>query len=127
MVTPAQTAPTYAKIGFPITFVWNYTSLLATPSAVDIIASATDGVWTIGSNMSVHETSLVWNTSEVATPLPMESYTFMIYDAQAGVTAVPKPGHLSPYIGYQFAMYLPQESSGVPGMFAEQMEKRTRC
>jgi hypothetical protein len=98
MVTPAQTAPTYAKIGASVTFVWNYTSILVQPSAVDVVASNTDGVWTIASNMSGNE----------ATPLPMESYTLVIYDSQAGATAVPKPGHLSPYIGYQFAMYKPQ-------------------
>ena len=109
MITPAQTAPTYAKIGAAVTFVWNYTSVLVPPPAVDVIASNSDGVWTIASNMSVKETSVVWNTSNEATPLPMESYTFVIYDSEAGVTAVPSPGHLSPYIGYQFAMYKPQE------------------
>jgi hypothetical protein len=109
MVTPAQTAPTYAKIGASVTFVWNYTSILVQPSAVDVVASNTDGVWTIASNMSVKETSVVWDTGSEPTPLPMESYTLVIYDSQAGATAVPKPGHLSPYIGYQFAMYKPQQ------------------
>ena len=115
MITPAQTVPTYAKIGSEITFVWNYTSLLVKPTAVDIIASNTDGVWTVTSNFSAQETSVVWNTSNEATPLPMESYTFVIYDAAQGVTAVPTPGHLSPYLGYPFAMYSPQPAVPMPG------------
>ena len=113
MITPAMTSSTYIKIGDEVTFVWNYTNLIVTPSKIDVVASNTDGAWTIASNITCKETgSVVWNTSDEATPLPMESYTFIVYDSEEGPTAVPKAGHLSPYQNYPFAMYSPRNPEG---------------
>lgn len=70
------------------------------------------------SNMTVKETgSVTWNTSDEATPLPMEKYTLVVYDAEEGVTAAPKAGYLSPYQGYQFAMYSPRQATDESSMF----------
>lgn len=118
MISPGAASQTYIKIGDVVTFVWNYTSVLVTPSRVDVVATNTDGAWTITSNMTVKETgSVTWNTSDQATPLPMEKYTFVVYDSEEGATAAPKAGYLSPYQNYPFAMYSPRPAASGSGTF----------
>lgn len=121
MLTPAATTTTYYKIGEDVTFVWNYTSLLVTPTAIDVIATNAAGTWTLTSNASVKETgSLIWHTEDDATtnngqnPLLTDSYTLVVFDAKAGVTAVPSPGYLSPYQNFVFGMYSPAARSDIP-------------
>ena len=119
MLTPAATSSTYFKIGQDITLVWNYTSLQVTPSAIDVLATNTAGTWTLTNNASVKETgSVVWKTKNDeggANPLLTDTYTLVVFDAQAGITANPESGHLSPYLTYQFGMYLPQPYTPLAG------------
>ena len=126
MLTPARTSTTYYKIGEDVTLVWNYTSLQVTPSAINVVASNTAGIWTLTSNASVQETgSVVWRTQEDeggSNPLLTDTYTLVVYDAKAGITGAPKPGHLSSFLNFQFGMYLPQPYTPLSGKW-----KKMRC
>lgn len=116
MITPAATAVVteYYKIGDNVEFAWNYTSLLATPSAVDVLVScsANQATYTIQSNTTFKPTGrVIWNTSAEeggSAPLLTESYTLVIHDVEADVTEPPKPGHLAVYNQFHFGMYLKQ-------------------
>ncbi|MCJ1419263.1 hypothetical protein MMC32_005617 [Xylographa parallela] len=118
MLTPAAIAPaSYYKIGDQITFGWNYTSLIVTPTAIDILAtcSACASAYTLANNASVKETgSVVWDTSGYATgtnPLLTESYTLIIHDAAQATTAAAQAGYLGTYDSFMFGMYAPQPYS----------------
>lgn len=54
------------KIGDPVTFVWNYTSLQVTPTALNIEAFCTLGArrFEIASNVSADTTEVVWDTGK---------------------------------------------------------------
>jgi hypothetical protein len=118
MITPAATAQSqFYKVGDFITLAWNYTSLSATPTAINVIASCTKNnhAYTLASNMSAGETgSVVWDTKDYQalsgdnTPLLTEKYTLIIYDAQAGISATPKAGYLGVGNSFVFGMYTPQ-------------------
>ncbi|KAL1955502.1 hypothetical protein VTO42DRAFT_8528 [Malbranchea cinnamomea] len=112
MITPGPFDPTtYIKIGDYATFVWNYTSLIVTPSAVDVIASCSrnDHTYTISANMSVEQTgSVVWDTSEYMTgdaPLLTEMYTLIVHDSELEPSDLAKPGHLGSDTRETFGMY----------------------
>ncbi|PGH16678.1 hypothetical protein AJ79_01550 [Helicocarpus griseus UAMH5409] len=116
MVKPAITdGPTYIKIGTEATFKWNYTSLIATPSAVDAVAfcSRNSHTYTITSNMTVEKTAEVkWDTAQYKSqdvPLLTEEYTLMVYDNTKEPSDVPEPGHLGSFNQYRFGMYHPQD------------------
>ncbi|CDM26847.1 hypothetical protein DTO013E5_6960 [Penicillium roqueforti] len=116
MITPASSSTTYYKIGQDVTFVWNYTSLSVTPSAVNVVASCSlnSMTYTLSSNMSVKQTgSLVWDTgkyqSSATIPLLTASYTLIIYDASKKISDTASAGYLSSQNGgYIFGMYTPQ-------------------
>lgn len=123
MLTPAAiAAPSYYKIGDKVTFGWNYTSLLVTPSAVDILVScsANSALYTLLANASVGSTgSVTWDTSAQETgqnPLLTETYTLVIHDSQAAITAQPQAGYLATYNQFTFGMYLRQAYQPLPGM-----------
>jgi hypothetical protein len=124
MVTPADMVaqPTYIKIGDNATFVWNYTSLVVTPTAIDVVAyrRARDLYYTITGNQSVEETgSVIWNTAEYEQneqPLEEDIYTFMVYDSAAGPTAMPGSGRLGWSPHHTFGMYKPKEYTPLAGM-----------
>ncbi|XXG96577.1 hypothetical protein Hte_002864 [Hypoxylon texense] len=116
MITPATTAgTTLYRIGdpTPITWVWNYTSLQGTPTAIDVLVacSTATATWTLTQNMTFEPTAtFTWDTqkyaeSAVASPLLVAQYTLMIYDADSSVSATAEPGYLAPYDGFQFGMY----------------------
>ena len=67
MITPAVVSGShYYRIGNNVTFVWNYTSLSVTPSAIDILASCSENnqYYTIALNQSVNATgSATWDTN----------------------------------------------------------------
>lgn len=116
MLTPAPIAgQQYYKIGDWVTFAWNYTSLIVTPSAVDVLATCTknQATYTIAVNQTVHETNKVlWNTEKDKNgdnPLLTDMYTLLIYDAESSVSAVAQPGHLAANSQHRFGMYLPQK------------------
>lgn len=115
MITPAPIAPAeYYKIGDNVEFVWNYTSLLATPRAIDVLVTCNGNkqTYTISNNATFEPTGrVVWDTSADETgpaPLLTESYTLVIQDADEDPTAVAKPGHLGSYNQFRFGMYLKQ-------------------
>jgi hypothetical protein len=120
MITPAPLSTTYYKIGDPVTFVWNYTSLLAPPPAIDVIVSCSTATYTLSANMSVQETgSIVWDTSEPsgAVKLGLGHYTLAVFDASQPMTAIPGAGHLGAYNPFQFAMYTPGVYQNLSGKY----------
>lgn len=105
----------YYKIGDYVTFAWNYTSLLATPTAVNIMATCTvnQQLYTIAMNQTVSETAVTWDTGSyqataVQDPLLTETYTLIIYDAASSISATAQAGYLAVYDSYTFGMYTPQ-------------------
>ena len=113
LITPAPIDGTqFYKVGEYLTFKWTYTSLIVSPSAVDILASCAvnQQTYTISTNVSLEETQAVtWDTggyqASATNPLPVASYTLVIYDAASNVSAVPSAGHLGAYAQYIFGMY----------------------
>lgn len=118
MITPnAMLGPQYYKVGDWVTFAWNYTSVSVMPTAIDILASCSvnQATYTISVNHSVKATdTILWDTGAYASQHPngpnfvSEMYTLLVYDSKSSVSAVPKPGYLSPFTQYRFGMYLPQ-------------------
>lgn len=118
MITPAvASGEQYFKIGNFITFAWNYTSLSATPTAVNILAScsANSQIYTIAANQTVTNSTqaVTWDTSNyqataVQEPLLTQTYTLIIYDAASSISAQAEAGYLAVYDSYTFGMYLPQ-------------------
>ncbi|KAI9372752.1 hypothetical protein BJX61DRAFT_505852 [Aspergillus egyptiacus] len=115
MITPGPFTTTYYKIGDVVTFVWNYTSLSITPSAVNVIASCSlnHATYTISSNMSVSQTQTIeWDTGKyqanATVPLLTASYTLIVYDEDKDIDDVAGAGELSSQNRYYFGMYTPQ-------------------
>lgn len=125
MITPAATAavPEYYKIGDNLEFAWNYTALLATPSAIDVLVSCSgnQATYTLQSNTTFKPTGrVIWNTSAYesgSAPLLTDTYTLVIHDVEADVTDNAKPGHLATYNQYHFGMYLKQAYTPRNGRF----------
>ncbi|KAL7626900.1 hypothetical protein AAE478_003674 [Parahypoxylon ruwenzoriense] len=116
MITPARTAgTTLYRIGdpTPITWVWNYTSLQGTPTAIDVLVSCSTATetWTLTQNMTFEPTAtFTWDTlkyseSAVASPLLVAQYTLLIYDSDSSVSATAEAGYLAPFSGFQFGLY----------------------
>lgn len=110
MLTPAATilTPIY-KIGDFVTFGFNYTSLSATPTALNVIATckANSQTYTVAMNQSAANPEVVWDTAVRATnvsPLLTEIYTLIIYDADGTPTEAAQAGYLAPY-NMVFGMY----------------------
>jgi len=119
MISPAiASGAQYYKIGDLVTFAWNYTSLLATPTAVNILATCTanNALYTLAANQTVtgNATGVVtWDTgayqsTALSAPLLTETYTLIIYDAASSISATPKAGFLATFEQYTFGMYVPQ-------------------
>ena len=124
MITPAATAgELYYRVGTTATWVWNYTSLLRTPKAIDVLATVSaSGIqvnaFTLTQNMSFDPTqTLKWDTGAFASEslLPVGTYTLIVYDADVtgGVTAIPRPGYLGTWEQFYFGMYTPQPYVGL--------------
>lgn len=112
MITPAATSTTYFKVGYNATFVWNYTSLSVTPSAIDVVASCSlnSQTYTLTQNMSVDPTgTFIWDTDKYQASktisLLTSTYTLFVYDADKSLDDTAEAGHLSGSIGYSFGMY----------------------
>ncbi|KAK7418879.1 hypothetical protein QQZ08_011088 [Neonectria magnoliae] len=113
-ITTAQATPLF-KIGDNVNFVWNYTSLKGTPTAVDVLISCSSAsqTWTLTSNMTFETlVDFVWDSSVQATdvdaPLPVQLYTLIIKDSDATITDPAEPGYLSVFSGLKFGMYTGQ-------------------
>jgi len=117
MMTPAATTMALFKIQDYVTFVWNYTNLLATPTAVDVLAydSAASQTHTLTQNMSFSvPNTLLWDTNQyqqengATKGLRVAEYTLIIYDAESNPTATAEAGYLGVYNSFQFGMYTPK-------------------
>lgn len=125
-MTPAvSSGQQYYKIGDWVTFAWNYTSVLATPSAIDVFAScaANQATYTLALNQSVAETDkILWDTgayqATATVPLLTNTYTLIIYPADSSISATPKAGYLAVQDTYTFGMYTPQAYTPWTSRFA---------
>ena len=117
LLTPNAQSTSYYKIGDQVTFAWNYTSLSATPTAINILAScsANSQTYTLAMNQTISNATgaLTWDTgayqaTAVQNPLLTQTYTLIIYDADSSVSAVAAAGYLSTFNSYTFGMYVPQ-------------------
>lgn len=54
------------KIGETITFAWNYTDVMVTPTAINVVAYCQDNQhdFTITGNVSAGQTKVLWDTGE---------------------------------------------------------------
>ena len=117
MQTPAIISGSqFYKIGDYVTFGWNYTSLLAAPTAIDIMATCTKNsqLYTIAANQTFDKETghVTWDTgayqaTNVQDPLLTETYTLIIYDADSSISATAQAGYLAVFNQYTFGMYTP--------------------
>ncbi|KAG5913147.1 hypothetical protein E4U53_004986 [Claviceps sorghi] len=110
------------RISDYVTWSWNYTSLLGTPTAVDVIVSCSmaSETWTLTSNMSfATDVTYVWDTKKQANdaqnPLGNAMYTLIVKDSAARITQAPEAGYLGAYTGYTFGMYTGLPYTPYPG------------
>ncbi|KAG8420389.1 hypothetical protein J3459_011119 [Metarhizium acridum] len=103
------------KISDYVTWSWNYTSLLGTPTAIDVIVScsAASETWTLTGNMSFSTAvSYVWDTkkqaNDIQSPLGVQQYTLIVKDSDASITQAPEAGYLGAFTSYTFGMYTGQ-------------------
>jgi hypothetical protein len=118
MITPAViSGEQYYKIGDFITFGWNYTSLSATPTAVNVMATCTANqqLYTIAMNQTIanNTNAVTWDTGSyqataVQDPLLTQTYTLIIYDSDSSISATAEAGYLAVFDSYTFGMYVPQ-------------------
>jgi hypothetical protein len=115
---PPQTAVSFFKIaqGQLITFGWNFTYVLATPTHLTVSAVGDNGnTYPVGPTDGIipgTATQVVWDPyaydqANPNTPLAQASYTLHIWD-ERGSDAPRKPGYLQPNSGLKFALYTPQ-------------------
>ncbi|KAG2743708.1 hypothetical protein P692DRAFT_20850388 [Suillus brevipes Sb2] len=99
-----------------VTFGWNFSSILVTPTAITVAAVGANGnTYPVGpSNGVIPGTaqSVVWypygyQTANPSLPLVQATYTLHIW-ADGGPSAIPTPGYLAPNSQLEFAMYTPQ-------------------
>lgn len=123
MITPGpfDGYPLY-KIGDYVTWAWNYTHLQASPTAINMLASATGDqgpvTVTITQNMTfATPATFVWDTKKyndehVDAQLPMLEYKLAIYDADSAISAAPEAGYLTPFTSFTFGLYEPKAGNG---------------
>lgn len=115
---PPQTATSYFKIApsNTITFAWNFTSLLSTPTHLTVSAICDNGnTYPVGPTDGIipgDATSVTWDLwsyqqAHPSTPLAVASYTLNIWDDR-GPGAARAPGLLQENTALKFAMYSPQ-------------------
>ncbi|KAG0703656.1 hypothetical protein DFH29DRAFT_915558 [Suillus ampliporus] len=99
-----------------ITFGWNFTSIVVTPTAITVAAVGANGnTYPVGPTDGVlpgTAQSVVWypygyQIANPSLPLVQASYTLHIW-ASGGPSAAPTPGYLAPNSELVFAMYTPQ-------------------
>ncbi|KAL6862112.1 hypothetical protein J3F83DRAFT_746742 [Trichoderma novae-zelandiae] len=103
------------KIGDYITWGWNYTNILGTPTAIDVLISCSTAseTWTLTSNMTFKPSAAyTWDSSvqesSVESPLPVAMYTLIIKDSDAAISSAPDAGYLGTFSGFTFGLYTPQ-------------------
>ncbi|KAG6812530.1 hypothetical protein H0H92_002421 [Tricholoma furcatifolium] len=115
---PPVTATSYYKIAPSnlITFGWNFSYVIATPTHLTVQAICDNGnTYPVGPTNGIipgTATQVVWDIysyqqANPNTPLAEETYTLNIWDDR-GPGAGRVPGYLQPYSGTEFAMYSPE-------------------
>jgi hypothetical protein len=103
----------YYKLGQKITFGFNMTSVMVTPTAINVEAycSGNSKYYTITTSAPPDITKVVWDTAQTTDgELMMTSYAFVVYDAEKPKSAVGEAGYLAPFTGAQFAIYSPRKA-----------------
>jgi len=107
----------YYKVGDYLTFGWNFTSVKAKPTAVNVLVSCSsaNAQYTVAANMSYEDAmNVVWDTGKIAAQateqqLLTNTYTLVIENANEKVaTGVIQPGYFQSADSFQFGMYTPQ-------------------
>jgi len=113
---PQQSASYKIAPGEPITFGWNFSNIIATPTHLTLSAVCENGnTYPVGPTDGIipgTATSVVWDTYAYQTwhpqlPLAQAKYTLKIWGDQ-GPNAQRTPGFLTPNSAVQFALYTPQ-------------------
>ena len=115
---PPQTATSFFKIASndPVTFGWNMTSVIATPTHLTVSAICDNGnTYPVGPSNGIipgTATQVVWDLyayqqSNPNKPLAQATYTLSIWDDR-GPTAAIKPGYLQQNSALRFALYTPE-------------------
>ncbi|KLO11396.1 hypothetical protein SCHPADRAFT_831179 [Schizopora paradoxa] len=100
----------------PITFGWNFTSVIAQPTHLTVSAVCDNGnTYAVGPSDGIipgTATQVVWDVfsyqqANPATPLAQATYTLNIWDDR-GPGSARLPGFLAPFSGFKFALYTPQ-------------------
>ncbi|KAG5351157.1 hypothetical protein C0989_007702 [Termitomyces sp. Mn162] len=118
VVQPPASLTSYYKIAPSnfVTFAWNFSYVLATPTHLTVSAICDNGnTYPVGPTNGVIDgtaTSVVWDLwsyqqNNPNKPLAQETYTLNIWDDR-GAGAGRAPGFLQPYSGLKFAMYTPE-------------------
>lgn len=120
---PPQTATSYFKIasGQTITFGWNMTSVLATPTHLTVSAVCDNGnTYPVGPTDGIipgTATGIEWDvysyqTNNPGKPLAQATYTLHIWDDR-GPGAARRPGYLAENNQLKFALYTPQPYTAI--------------
>ncbi|KDR65789.1 hypothetical protein GALMADRAFT_148373 [Galerina marginata CBS 339.88] len=121
---PPQTATSFYKIApsQPITFAWNMTSVIATPTHLTVSAVCGDNgnTYPVGPTDGIipgTATEIVWDlyayqTSNPNRPLAQGTYTLNIWDDR-GPGAPRRAGYLQQNSALQFALYTPQSYTSI--------------
>lgn len=116
---PPQTSDiSFYKIasGSPITFGWNFTDVLVSPTHLTISAICDNGnTYPVGPTDGVIDgkaTQVIWDVysyqqAHPSLPLAVATYTLSVWDDR-GPNAARSAGFLSPNSNLQFALYTPQ-------------------
>ncbi|KAG6334996.1 hypothetical protein ID866_4097 [Astraeus odoratus] len=115
---PPQQSTSYFKIAPSqfITFGWNFSYILATPTHLTVSAVCENGnTYPVGPTDGIipgNATSVIWDaysyqTSHPDLPLAQATYNLRIWGDQ-GPDAPRAPGYLTPNSALEFALYTPQ-------------------
>ncbi|KAG6840285.1 hypothetical protein C0991_007711 [Blastosporella zonata] len=118
IIQPPVTITSYYKIAPSnlVTFAWNFSYVLATPTHLTVSAVCDNGnTYPVGPTDGIipgTATSVVWDLysyqqNPTATPLAEATYTLNIWDDR-GPGSGRAPGYLQAYSGLKFAMYSPE-------------------
>lgn len=118
LTQPPQLSTSFFKIasGQLVTFGWNFTSVLATPTSLTVSAVCENGnTYPVGPTDGIipgTATTVVWDPysydqNNPSLPLVQASYTLHIWDDR-GPNVGASPGYMSPNTALKFALYTPQ-------------------
>lgn len=131
MITPnIFSGAQYYRIGDYVTFGWNFTSVSAKPTAINVLAtcSANSALYTISANMTYEDVMAVtWDTNldqaqATAGNLLTNHYTLVIENAnENAATKAAAAGYFAAASTYTFGMYTPQPYTPWAGKFSHRL------